>query len=345
MTLTDANGCTSTESTDLFQASPPNLFVSGGGVLTCTAPRILTAEGSASLPPYTYFWSDGSTGQTLQTTVPGIFTVTVTDSKGCTKTSSGTVTAPPAIQIVQDIVLPVVCPGGSDGLVYVIISGGTGTFSALWSNGATTKNLDGIPAGNYTLTVTDTGNGCTQTFTVTVNVSFQPTISIVGNDTACLEKSAIYQIPNNNSNIEWQGNVTAGQGTNVATVLWTTPGAQNLAVFFDNAKGCRDTSTFSVFVETCVGTSEPGLAGVEVSPNPFSDFLKINFEKTPAENTLARLSDVQGRVVLEKVVGRETNNGSGGNTVQLETAGLPPGTYFLQIFEKEKTGVWKVVRM
>ena len=59
------------------------------------------------------------------------------------------------------------CSGGNNGQADVTVSGGTAPYTYSWSNGATTEDLSGVTAGNYTLTVTDAKN-CTATLTVTI---------------------------------------------------------------------------------------------------------------------------------------------------------------------------------
>lgn len=48
--------------------------------------------------------------------------------------------------------------GASDGSVNTEIKGGAPPFSFLWSNGSNGQNVEGLPAGMYTLTVTDSKN-------------------------------------------------------------------------------------------------------------------------------------------------------------------------------------------
>jgi hypothetical protein len=54
------------------------------------------------------------------------------------------------------------------GSITPTISGGIGTLSYLWSNGSTEPALDSIPAGTYTVTVTD-ANGCFEVFEFTLD--------------------------------------------------------------------------------------------------------------------------------------------------------------------------------
>jgi len=45
--------------------------------------------------------------------------------------------------------------GGSDGSINIMVSGGLEPYAFLWSTGDTTEDLSGMPAGIYTLSVTD----------------------------------------------------------------------------------------------------------------------------------------------------------------------------------------------
>ncbi|TXC81375.1 T9SS type A sorting domain-containing protein [Luteibaculum oceani] len=57
------------------------------------------------------------------------------------------------------------CFGASDGFIDATVDGGCGNYTYLWSNGATTQDLNNIPAGTYTLRVIDgTGASAEQTF-------------------------------------------------------------------------------------------------------------------------------------------------------------------------------------
>ncbi len=65
------------------------------------------------------------------------------------------------------------CSGDSNGVVAVIASGGTPQYQYLWSNGSTGQTVDSLPAGTYTVTVTDQK---TCTSTGQTNVAAQDTI-------------------------------------------------------------------------------------------------------------------------------------------------------------------------
>lgn len=80
----------------------------------------------------------------------------------------------------------------ADGTASAIVTGGSGSFTYMWSNGAITSTITGLGAGTYTVTVTDTQNGCQATATATVNPGPKLTL-IVGNASGA--QGAIVQVP------------------------------------------------------------------------------------------------------------------------------------------------------
>ena len=186
VTVTDANGCTATASATVSQpASALSVSVAGTTSVKCYdgndgAVNISVSGGTAT---YSYLWSNGATTEDLSSVPAGTYTVTVTDANGCTATASATVSQPAsALTVSVSGTENVDCHGGNDGAVDISVSGGTATYSYLWSNDATTEDLASVPAGTYTVTVTD-ANGCTATASATVS---QPasalTVSVSGTE-------------------------------------------------------------------------------------------------------------------------------------------------------------------
>jgi len=150
-TVTGFNGaCSDTDSVDVTVYALPTVSITG--TLTYCAGASTTLDAGSFV---SYLWSNGETTQTISATA-GNYTVTVTDSNGCSNTS--------AQVTVTELALPTVAISGT--LSYCVGSNTTltataGLSSYLWSSGETTQSITAT-AGSYTVTGTDV-NGCSTT--------------------------------------------------------------------------------------------------------------------------------------------------------------------------------------
>lgn len=141
-----------------------------------------SASGSnGGSPSYTYSWSNGATTQNINGLSPGSYTVTVSDGNGHSATSTSTITQPSVLAVSLTATNPG-C-GTTTGSIATSVSGGTASYSYLWSNGSTSASPTGLTTGNYTVTVTD-ANGCTVSASASIlditNYAYYKTITIQG---------------------------------------------------------------------------------------------------------------------------------------------------------------------
>lgn len=168
ITVSDANGCNAALSITLVEPAAFSLNPSITDANCGQADGSIDFTVSGGTPGYAWLWSNGSSASgTLGSISAGTYTLTVTDSRGCTASAPAQVNDIPGPVLSLGNELDVSCQGGSDGRLLVNIAGGQGPYSYLWSNGANVNPVINIPAGTYTVTVTD-ANGCTATFSASV---------------------------------------------------------------------------------------------------------------------------------------------------------------------------------
>ncbi len=159
--MTDANGCSTsgtvavTEPAAALSQSPVLTQINCFGNTTgAIVPNI--AGGTA---PYSYAWSNATSGTTLTGVGAGNYSLTVTDNRGCTAVYSYTLTQPNAALALTLTPNTIDCFGNANGQVTSAVSGGTSPYSYLWSNLQTSATIQNLVAGPYSLTVIDS-KGC-----------------------------------------------------------------------------------------------------------------------------------------------------------------------------------------
>jgi gliding motility-associated-like protein len=174
VTITDALACTATASVTLTQPTLLTATISSATMVSCFgfSDGAATVTGSGSVPPYTYSWSNGGNTASITNIPVGTYTVIITDAHNCTATASVTISGPTILTYGFDAVTDVTCFGGSDGAIDLAVGGGTTPYTYIWSTGAGTEDISGLPLGTYTVTVTDF-NGCQAVISTPVN---QPTL-------------------------------------------------------------------------------------------------------------------------------------------------------------------------
>jgi hypothetical protein len=214
VTVTDANMATGTASIIITQPTVVVLTETHVNVLcngASTGSIDLTVTGGT--PAYTYSWTGGATTQDRSGLAAGTYTVTVTDSKGCTKTLSVTITQPSAIVLTETHV-NVACNGQSNGSIDLTVTGGTGAYTYSWTGGVTTQDRSGLAAGTYTVTVTD-ANACTKTLSTTITQPTAISVSSVDINVPC------------RGDATGGFNITVSGGTPGYTYAWSNNGPQN----------------------------------------------------------------------------------------------------------------------
>lgn len=159
VTATDATGCSATASITITDVNDPIEVFATTTDQTCGSEPdgSISLEVSGGVSPYSFLWSNGVTSQNNVGIVAGNYSVTISDASGCNKTFSYTIKSTSIIARAASI-KQVTCFGGTDGAISLFVSGGTAPYTYVWSTGATTKDVTGVAAGSYKVTVTDANN-------------------------------------------------------------------------------------------------------------------------------------------------------------------------------------------
>ncbi|MDI1355199.1 MAG: choice-of-anchor L domain-containing protein [bacterium] len=158
LTITDKNNCVAQTFTSIteptvitFTSLVTNPLCNGvsNGAINFT--------NAGGVSPYTYKWSNGATTGNISGLSAGSYTVVYTDKNKCSNTAFFGVIQPQTINLIKDV-KTIKCYGDVNGSIALTLIGGTTPYSYIWSNGVTTKNLNGIDAGVYIVKVTDKNN-------------------------------------------------------------------------------------------------------------------------------------------------------------------------------------------
>lgn len=125
---------------------------------------VLVEEGQE---PYTYLWSENSTGPTITGLSAGTYSVVIQDASGAELILEESIQQPEQI-LISGTTTKATCNGVSDGAIDLVVSGGEGDYSYAWSNGSETEDINLLSSGSYSVIVKDSKN-CSAEATFTIS--------------------------------------------------------------------------------------------------------------------------------------------------------------------------------
>ncbi|MGB3948279.1 MAG: gliding motility-associated C-terminal domain-containing protein [Bacteroidia bacterium] len=211
--MTDANGCSDTDTVIIFADTEINVSLSTTNI-TCNGlcNGEITSTITGGNAPYTYNWSNSSIQANNGNLCVGSYSLTVTDSWGCLSASVDTsITEPILLTATIDTSIHASCFNACDGTASVIAAGGTstGSYTYLWNTSPTQSNTiaTNLCAGEYIITITD-NNLCEAKDTVTIN---QPNLITINDSTT----------PSNCNDSTGTATVVASGGTPGYSFSWS----------------------------------------------------------------------------------------------------------------------------
>jgi gliding motility-associated-like protein len=174
VTITDANLCKKVDSINITQPDSITIMLSSTPVAcsgNCTGTAVALITGGT--PPYTYKWdaqTGNQTGPIADSLCLGTYHITITDSNGCTKSDSVSVSDTSHLTINIILQQDPLCNGSCNGAITVAGTGGYPPYTYTWDNGLPSQpnqiNLCAHIA--YTVTVTD-DSLCKRWTSITLN--------------------------------------------------------------------------------------------------------------------------------------------------------------------------------
>jgi hypothetical protein len=207
---------------------------------------LVDAIGSTGTP--SYLWSTGGTTSSISNLATGTYTVTITDTSGCSVQESYTIIENPQM-IPEPWSNDETCAALNDGTAWVwMFSGGIGPISYQWSTGDTVSSIAGLDNGTYTYTMTDSV-GCSVSGPVTIGtgtVDFSLGVQAsVTSGTSPLPVIFDNQTPNlTNYTFTW----FFGSHTYLVDGLWDV-----VLIAVDDVTGCIDTLFLNGYIFTTGG--------------------------------------------------------------------------------------------
>lgn len=304
---------TLTESPQInITATPVNVSCNGG------SNSAINVSVTGGIPGYTYLWNDNVTTLNRTGLTAGNYTLTVTDSKGCSAQKQVEITQPTAISISNLQQTNVNCFGGNNGAISYTVAGGTGGYTYLWNDGVTTQNRTSLAAGTYSVTVKD-ANNCT----------------LNSGNIIITQPAAPLALSETHVNILCYGattgsvDLTVTGGTTPYTYAWTGPGSFT-ATSEDISN--RPAGTYNVTVTDSKGCTQT--LSVTLTQNPALNITSTMVQPTcPPEATS---SNSDGAITITVTGGSGTYTsyswtGPGFTSTNQNISGLKSGVYTVTV--------------
>ena len=156
VTVTDANGCDTVIEVEMLPPGDMAADITNLEGTTCygDCDGQISIEATSGTPPFNYNWSNGEQGYTVTDLCSGPYIVTIIDSENCVIHKYAYVVQPDELIASPAEAGGIMCYGETTDIT-VNVEGGTMPYNVVWSTGVNENTMSNMPAGNYSVTVTD----------------------------------------------------------------------------------------------------------------------------------------------------------------------------------------------
>ncbi|HPH83206.1 MAG TPA: PKD domain-containing protein, partial [Flavobacteriales bacterium] len=252
VTVTDASGLTD-QDTVTVTVSSINPYTLTTNSVSCNGGSNGSAQISLPGGPYTYQWIGfpSNTSTSLSNVPAGNYSFIISNQAGCHKNGSVTISQP--LPITATIATHPAACSQANGSASVSVSGGVAPYSYSWLGFSQTGSiLNGVAAGNYSLTITD-ANNCSTTVNFSINSASGPLASVQlnspvnchgGNSGSLTALSSGGQAP---LSYAWSNGQTSATISNLS--------AGTYSVTITDANSCQSTDTYTLIDPVAISTT------------------------------------------------------------------------------------------
>lgn len=323
LTVEDSNGCVEIKSYDITE--PPALIADAGAsnqVYLGMQDGTAWALPSGGTPPYSYLWNNGGIDSLITGLAPGAYYVTISDANGCLDSQSVVVLPVICALELNSFTINPSCADVCDGVVVTDVTGGTGNYNYVWSNGVASATVtDLCSTDSLILVVHDLGNGCsvTDSFTLTSPPALDATFHIT--DYTDISAGAI--------DIKMDGGVPPyfyawsgpnGYVSDMEDISGLVPGYYSVLVTDQN--GCSWAKDSLEIKDLTVGIQPLNQLHIKIYPNPADQIVYIGLEDATGYHI--SILTLDGKTVMT----RDDQN-------RIDVSRLTPGLYVLEGISNE----------
>ena len=227
----------------------------------------------------------------------GSYSLEVTSNAGCGNLMTNFVIEEPSALEVEADAMPASCPTTEDGSIDLLVLGGVGPYTYLWSNGSTDSAIE-VPAGTYTVEVTD-ANGCSvvpQEFEVSAGEGPEAGISVDNTTVMVNDEVTFFVLNTNGVSNTWDFGDGETSTDLEPTHSYSLPGVYTITLTVDDGD-CTSTTTLDLSVESTTGL--PTLEGRTLNAWVSGDQIIVDHNFNQNEAVLVRIISTSGQLVQE----------------------------------------------
>jgi len=324
--IKDSNSCVINDTVTITQPSPLNdLPVTSTPSCNNSNNGSIQVIVSGGTQPYQYTWNTTplQTTSAIHNLYAGTYEVNVTDAHNCFTTDTIILIAP-VVLADSSRKLDVTCNGRHTGVAIIHPYGGTLPYNITWTTTPQTQDTAyTLYAGSYPVIITD-ANNCTHTDTISIAEPPALIITIIQTqDSGDCTGTAAVQVTGGTGHYRyhWSNNDTTQTINDLCGGTYT--------VIVADSNNCIIVD--SIEVQSTSGVKNVAFGtNINVIPNPFGDFLTVDWSKTTVRPAQISIMGTNGVSVFSCSI-----NDDKVYFKKISTSLWTPGFYFITIFSEK----------